>query len=194
MFSPPLTTVRLDPALRAHHPAIEALAVAAFADRGAYRRVVQALLADPDVWPVVARNGSELLGFFALYFERDAHGVVAWLPTIAVAPAARGRGLGAGLLGCAVRMAARGGAALGVHHLRLHVGARQAAAQALFAAAGFTPAGGGDGRYGAGGERALCLQRSLDHVAPSAGPERHLQIQARRRPDAGPTNPDTGAA
>jgi ribosomal protein S18 acetylase RimI-like enzyme len=90
-------------------------------------------------------------------------------------------------------MAARGGVGLDARWLRLHVGVQQTAARRLFETAGFEPALEGHGRYGRG-EQALCLQRSLAAVGLSEGPERHLQIQECRRPDAGQTNSDTGAA
>ena len=185
VFLPPPSTVRLDPALPAHHRAIVALAVTAFADRGDYRAAVEALLADADVWRVVAHNGSDLLGFFAFYFARDPDGTCAWLPMIAVAPDARGRGLGPGLLSCALRMAARGGAPVGATQLRLHVGADQTAARALFQSAGFERAPEGDGRYGRGGAAALCLQRDLRSVETTDAPERVIQLYERRHRHAG---------
>jgi ribosomal-protein-alanine N-acetyltransferase len=76
--------------------------------------------------------------------------------TLGVAPAARRQGVGAALLTAALALAAKAGAAT----MFLEVAASNTAAQALYAAAGFSAAGRRAGYYGAG-EDALILGRLL---------------------------------
>ncbi len=61
-----------------------------------------------------------------------------WVMSVYVAPDARGRGLGDAIFARLVERAERAG----MTRLGLHVGQRNAAAQALYARAGFVPTGG----------------------------------------------------
>jgi ribosomal-protein-alanine N-acetyltransferase len=104
----------------------------------------------------------EMPGAYGLW--RSAEGLVlaraaageAEILTLAVAPAARRRGLGAALLAAAMQGAILRGAA----EMFLEVAAGNAAALALYAAAGFAEVGRRR-RYYASGEDALVLRRAL---------------------------------
>jgi ribosomal-protein-alanine N-acetyltransferase len=116
-----------------------------------------------EAWgPDAMRLMLEMPGAFGLW--RPAEGLVlaraatgeAEILTLAVAPAARRRGLGAGLLAAAMQGAILRGAA----EMFLEVAAGNAAALALYAAAGFAEVGRRR-RYYASGEDALVLRRAL---------------------------------
>jgi ribosomal-protein-alanine N-acetyltransferase len=80
--------------------------------------------------------------------------------TLAVAPAARGRGLGRALLQAAIAHAA----AMGVESMFLEVGTDNPAALALYAGMGFAPVGRRKAYYvshAAGSQDALVLRRAL---------------------------------
>jgi ribosomal-protein-alanine N-acetyltransferase len=86
---------------------------------------------------------------------------------VAVAPELRRRGIGAALIGEFVRQAR----ARGVQAAVLEVGAANAAALALYRAAGFTPVGARRGYYAGGREDAVILKleltaRSADGSSP----------------------------
>jgi [ribosomal protein S18]-alanine N-acetyltransferase len=99
-----------------------------------------------------------------LGFAEDAGGMVlarvaadeAEILTLAVAPAARRQGIGRRLLAAAMQAAAQRGATA----LHLEVAAANAAALALYQAAGFRPVGRRP-RYYPGGGDALLLHRPL---------------------------------
>ncbi|WP_043361115.1 GNAT family N-acetyltransferase [Belnapia sp. F-4-1] len=116
-----------------------------------------------EAWgPDAMRLMLEMPGAFGLWYP--AEGLVlaraaageAEILTLAVAPAARCRGLGAALLGAALQGAVLRGAA----EMFLEVAAGNEAALALYAAAGFAGVGRRR-RYYANGEDALVLRRSL---------------------------------
>ncbi len=121
-----------------------------------------------EAWgPDAMRLQLELPGCFGL-LEPGGRGAVlarvaadeAEVLTLAVLPAARRRGLGGALLAAAAREAARRGA----RTLFLEVAEGNAAARALYAAAGFAPVGRRP-RYYPGGADALVLRLDL---APGA--------------------------
>ncbi|MBL6078962.1 GNAT family N-acetyltransferase [Belnapia sp. T18] len=116
-----------------------------------------------EAWgPDAMRLMLEMPGAFGVWCQ--AEGLVlaraaageAEILTLAVAPAARRRGLGAALLGAAMQGAVLRGAA----EMFLEVAAANEAALALYAAAGFDGVGRRR-RYYANGEDALVLRRSL---------------------------------
>ncbi len=78
---------------------------------------------------VVAEQGGAVVGYAGL----DRGGEVADVMTIAVAPPARGKGLGRVLIDCLIRAARRDGA----QHLMLEVRADNVAAQRLYSGTGF---------------------------------------------------------
>ena len=78
---------------------------------------------------VVSEQGGALVGYAGV----DRGGEIADVMTIAVAPPAQGRGLGAELLDWLIGEARRGGA----EHLMLEVRADNVAAQGLYTKAGF---------------------------------------------------------
>ena len=120
-------------------------------------------------WDAVALRGLLLApGALALRAGDDGFVLVrrvldeAEVLTVAVRPAARGRGLGRALLEAAQLAAAEAGAAV----LHLEVAADNAPALALYARAGFTPTGRRRGYYPRGGGApavdALLMSRRLN--------------------------------
>lgn len=108
---------------------------------------VASTLAAPGVVGLLAEGGCAVLRVAADEAE---------LLTIAVLPAARGRGLGAALLDACLAESA----ALGARRLHLEVAAANSPALALYARAGFVETGRRRGYYGAHGD-ALTMARVL---------------------------------
>jgi ribosomal protein S18 acetylase RimI-like enzyme len=106
-----------------------------------------------------------LLGAAVILFRRGAG--VARLYSLAVAPRARGRGVGRGLLDAALGLAA----AAGGERLGLEVRADNRTALALYREAGFRPVRDLPGYYVDGGA-GVRMERPLDDVP--AGPWKHL--------------------
>ncbi len=102
---------------------------------------------------VLARLDDEVVGYGGV----DHGGDVADVMTVAVAPAARGRGLGRTLLAELERRAS----AAGAHHVMLEVRADNAPARALYAAAGFDLVSTRRGYYQPGSVDALVLRKTL---------------------------------
>jgi ribosomal-protein-alanine N-acetyltransferase len=102
---------------------------------------------------VVAEGSGTLLGYGGL----DHGGEVSDVMTVAVAPAARGRGLGRLLLDELERRAWGRGAA----HVMLEVRADNAAATGLYRAAGYTVLSTRRGYYQPGGIDALVMRKTL---------------------------------
>jgi ribosomal-protein-alanine N-acetyltransferase len=126
-------------------------------DAAAFARLV-------DDGALVRIAGAPAIGFIAVATVLDEAEVL----TLAVAPAARGRGVGRALLEAAMSAAAGRGAA----RCWLEVGEGNVAARALYAKAGFAPIGRRKAYYSrADGTRedALTLSRALD-AAPGNGP------------------------
>lgn len=130
----------------ASFPSAESWATDAFAQH----------LAFPGVIGLLAEEG----GFILLRVAADEAEIL----TLAVHPAARRAGLGASLLDAATGTAAAGGAAT----MFLEVSTHNHAARALYAAAGFLPAGLRP-RYYADGSDALVLRLALTSAAATAG-------------------------
>ena len=117
-----------------------------------------ALLAGPGVRAWLGMDGDEPVGLILTRLVLDEAEVL----TIGVRPGARRAGHGAALLATATAALA----AQGCSRLFLEVAAGNAAAQALYARAGFTPAGRRP-RYYPDGTDALLLIRTL--VQPDKG-------------------------
>jgi len=105
---------------------------------------------------LVARDGAALVGYAGLALS-GGRGGQADVQTLAVAPAAQGRGLGRRLLDDLVAKARGAGAT----EVVLEVRAENAAAQALYAAAGFERIGVRRGYYRPGGTDAHVLRLRL---------------------------------
>jgi [ribosomal protein S18]-alanine N-acetyltransferase len=111
-------------------PALTALEAQLFADDPWSEQTWWAELAGrPRRSYVVAEQGGTVLGYAGI----DAGGEVADVMTIAVAPAAQGKGLGRVLMNWLIAQARRAGA----EHLMLEVRADNIAAQRLYSTAGF---------------------------------------------------------
>ncbi len=123
------------------------------------------LAARPRRTYLVAVGGEEIVGYAGL----DHSGEVADIMTLAVTPVARGRGLGRLLLGALESAASAGGAA----YLMLEVRADNAAARALYDAAGFEQLTVRRRYYQPGDVDALVLRKSprgaQDTEAPDGG-------------------------
>lgn len=121
-----------DPSLRpATHGDLDAVAAverASFSDPWS-RNAFAGLLANPAVLFLVAHAGGALVGYVVAWFAADESEIA----NVAVAPAARGRGVGARLLDAALAEAARRGAAT----TYLEVRESNGAARALYASRGF---------------------------------------------------------
>lgn len=131
--------------------ALAALHQSSFADAWS-AQAIAALLATPGTFAIHLQDGFILV--------RAAAGEAEIL-TLAVRPAARGRGLGRILLQAAARQAQ----ALGTTHLFLEVGADNPAALALYAGQGFIPVGQRKAYYN--GRDALIMRAQLP--LPKAG-------------------------
>lgn len=105
---------------------------------------------------LVAERDGALVGYAGLVVV--AH--QADVQTLAVAPAEQGRGLGRRLLDALLDEARRRDA----HDVLLEVRAENAAAQALYARAGFERVGVRRGYYQPGGTDALVLRRRLNRL------------------------------
>lgn len=110
---------------------------------------------------VVAEDAGRIVGYAGLV----ATGHQADVQTLAVARDRQGAGLGRALLDALLAEAARRGAA----EVLLEVRADNAAAQALYAGAGFERVGVRRGYYRPGGTDALVLRRRLDRNARASG-------------------------
>jgi ribosomal-protein-alanine N-acetyltransferase len=142
------------PAEAAEAVALAALHAAAFPPGQRWdAAAIAGLLAMPGVFGLVVRG----LGFVLARVAADEAEIL----TLAVAPAARRQGHGGALLAAAMAQAAARGAA----SMFLDVAADNAAARALYAAAGFAEVGRRR-RYYADGADALVLRRDLN--APSS--------------------------
>ena len=121
-------------------------------------------LASPGRWYVVADDGrgGPVLGYAGL---ATAGGEDADVQTVAVAPAAQGRGLGGALVDALVDRARRAGAVA----VLLEVRADNAPAQRLYAARGFTRIGVRRRYYQPGDVDALVMRLRLAGQGPQGG-------------------------
>lgn len=125
-------------------------------------------------WYLVAEDGTgTVVGYAGLGCLRRARGGDAEIMTVAVAPAAQGRGLGRLLVAALQAEAERRGAG----RLLLEVRSTNAAARALYARAGFEQVGTRAGYYRSGpdaagaGVDALVLRLALPAPTAAAGPD-----------------------
>jgi ribosomal-protein-alanine N-acetyltransferase len=138
----------MKPALIADAPALAALHAAAFPPAERWGAdAIRLMLEMQGAFGLVLRDGFVLARVAAEEAE---------ILTLAVLPASRRRGRGGALLSGAMAEAA----SLGAATMFLEVSERNEAARALYAAAGFTPAGRRR-RYYADGTDALVLRRDL---------------------------------
>jgi len=152
-----LEPVCIERASRADLTALSALELAAFAGDRISPRSWRRLIASPSASVTVARGGHSTAGVLgATVVLRRARSSVARLYSIAVAPAARGRGLAGRLLAQAIQHARDSGAAV----LRLETRADNHTAQHLFTRHGFSPLERKAAYYQDGAD-ALRYQKSL---------------------------------
>lgn len=152
------------------------LAATCFAGLGDYRMILAGWFAHPGVRTTVAHQDDVPIGFSMLAFVRgeDDRRPIADLVALAVAPAARRRGVAGALLTHALGVARFDAALLGAADvIRLEVADGNAAARALFTAAGFRHRPRGDGRYPSG-ERYRCLERPLAAPYAAGAPFRYV--------------------
>ncbi len=136
-------------------PAAAAIHAAAFADETWGAEQLAALLAAPGTWGLAAEQAGSLAGFLLLRLAADEVEVL----TLAVAPAARRRGLAATLLRTGLAQALALGATRGF----LEVGADNPAALALYRASGWRCVGRRPKYYRRGAD---ALLMRLDLVGP----------------------------
>jgi len=142
-------------------PALAALEPELFADDAWSERTWWAELAGrPRRSYVVCEQGVVVVGYAGV----DCGGEVADVMTIAVAPAAQGRGLGRMLMGWLTAQARRAGA----DHLMLEVRADNVAAQELYSSAGFATLSVRRRYYQPGDVDALIMRVHLRDLAKSA--------------------------
>ena len=163
--APPIrTTTDLAPALRLMRPtergAVRNLGAPLFEHLGGYREALDRWLRHPSVVTVVAPGSPGPVGFALIGCLHAGPEPEAYLLAIGVAPSHRGRGLGRALLHEAVEQARRRARRWQVRCLRLDVHQENAAARALFTAAGFVPLG--PGQPYARGQVSLRMERPLE--------------------------------
>lgn len=144
-------TPRLRDARVADAPAIGRIARASFA-RGMTDDEVRAELARAAAWLGVAEGEGRVLGYALVWVVADE----AELHALAVAPGARGRGIGGRLLAHALAVAA----ARGARAMHLEVRAADAVAARLYARAGFEEVAVRRGYY-ADGDDARIMARPV---------------------------------
>jgi ribosomal protein S18 acetylase RimI-like enzyme len=149
------------------------------------RRSFRRLMGSPSARLRVAVMGDDIVGYHVVF--RRAGSTVARLYSIAVAAAARGRGLGTRLLGDAERQAKRAGALV----LRLEVRPDNAGAIRLYAERGFEPIGRHRDYY-ADGSDALRFQKTLPRAErrrAESGKDLGESDEDRSPPGSGPSPP-----
>lgn len=155
---PPAVTIR--PATADDVPDIHRIEKASFSDPwtpGAFR----AMLAQPAVLGLAAERDGALVGYALAVVVGDE----AELANIAVAPGARGQGVGRTLLDALLdALRARGGATV-----FLEVRDSNEAAQALYRSRGFVSAGRRKGYYRRPTEDALVMRRDRDAAGAGGG-------------------------
>lgn len=149
-----------EPAKAADLDALVALEERCFSGDRMSRRSYAAALANPRAVVLVARGTAGLLGAATLFFRADSP--AGRLYSIAVAPEARGQGLGAGLLRAIEAAASRRGAAA----LRLEVSVGNKSALALYQKSGYGVIGRVAGYYEDGSD-AWRLEKRLPKPAPT---------------------------
>lgn len=150
-----VTPYAIRPACAADVDEVAAIERLAFSDPWS-RAAFAGLLANPAVLFVVARHrhaDASLLGYTVVWFAADESEI----GNLAVAPAARGRGVGAALLDTALDEAVRRGAA----STYLEVRESNVAARRLYASRGFTAVGRRRRYYRNPTEDALVLHRPI---------------------------------
>jgi [ribosomal protein S18]-alanine N-acetyltransferase len=148
----------LGPALRAHIAEVAAIEEACFSDpwsEGSFRQALD----NPGVFFRVATEGAggPVAGYVVAWFAAD-EGEIA---NVAVAPSARGRGIGGLLLDAAIAAAAERGA----QALYLDVRESNARARALYDSRGFVEVGRRRRYYRRPAEDAIVLRRGIESKA-----------------------------
>jgi ribosomal-protein-alanine N-acetyltransferase len=167
------TPTRLRAATARDVDAVAAIEVLSFSDPWS-RASFASLVGNPQVWFAVAEStGTEpaVLGYAVAWFAAD-EGEIA---NVAVAPAARGRGIGAMLVEAASAEAARRGA----RAVYLEVRESNAVARALYASRGFAPVGRRRDYYRQPREDALVLRRDVSPADVRAAPDAPARRPAR---------------
>jgi ribosomal-protein-alanine N-acetyltransferase len=148
----------LGPASRAHVAEVAAIEQACFSDpwsEGSFRQAID----NPGVFFRVATEGAggRVVGYVVAWFAAD-EGEIA---NVAVAPSARGRGIGGLLLDAAIAAAALHGA----EALYLDVRESNTRARAMYDSRGFVEVGRRRRYYRRPSEDAIVLRRSIDSRA-----------------------------
>jgi ribosomal-protein-alanine N-acetyltransferase len=155
--------ITLRPATRRDRPFVGSLAAEAFATYGDYGPLLLDWLATPGVEGTIAEIAGKPVGLALLAFVADPGSRAHWVAdvlAIAVAPEARRRGAGRRLIAAAVARAEQAARLGPVRALRLSGAEDNAAARALFEAAGFRYSGQEE-RFYPRGQRALHMRRPL---------------------------------
>jgi len=142
------------PATRADLDSLAALEQASFVVDGVSRRAMAGFLASPASLVLLMEEAGVLLGHLVLRF--NARHAIARIYSIAVAEAAKGRGVGRALVAAAEHAARERGRT----SVRLEISIDNLASQALFRACGYRVFGEYEDYYEDGGA-ALRLQKSL---------------------------------
>ena len=149
---------RGEPVIRPGAPtdlrAVERIEHASFDDPWLPAALLQELVPSGLRFPLVAELSGEVVGFLMAWRTPDELHIL----NVAVAPARRGQGLGAALLGSALAEARR----CGLARVTLEVRPGNTAALALYRAHGFVTEGVRPGYYADTGEDALILTLELD--------------------------------
>ncbi|MCF8880949.1 GNAT family N-acetyltransferase [Hyphobacterium sp. SN044] len=161
MPSPPVSLVRQ--ATRTDLDAIDALETASFdADRFPRRNLRRMLTGGRTIF-LIAETGGKTAGYLALSFRKGAR--VSRLYSLAIAPSARGKGVGTALIACAMAETAD----RGLRAIRLEVRESNIAARTLYERCGFTLRGRRESYYG-DGEAACLYEAQADPGAKEGAP------------------------
>ncbi len=157
-------------ATQADHDWIRTTAAAVYRDLGDYGTIIPSWLEHTGVLSFVdTADGGERRGFILVGFytpdepitARDDGACIADLLAIAVAPEHQRRGIGSGLLRCALDVARAACVERDVPEIRLTVSEDNTVARSMFDRAGFTTLDGDHGNYD-GGQRAVRMRRAIE--------------------------------
>ncbi len=126
------------------------------------QRYMRRLLESPGTITWIAEENSQIAGFAIADCEWDSCGIVAYIQTIEVLPAMRGRGAGNELL----RRIEDSVRELGARSIWLHVDSQNTGALRLYESRGFACEGRND-RYYPHGRAALIYRKLLEGAAPA---------------------------
>ena len=123
------------------------------------RQTMRRLIADPDSATWIAEEQEQMAGFAILYWAQPPEQPLAYIQTLEVLPAPRGRGVGRELL----RRVEESASSAGAHVIWLHVAESNAPAIRLYEAHGYSQQGREENFY-VKGISALLYAKAISHT------------------------------